>query len=240
MTGAKRSGGEACIAFREDNHPDYAMVVTRAEIGSGRQKTQTHTTIILRHATHAVRPPVRQPIRPSSMMLRRSALDVVGHYNHRVRVRQPPEDYEWGRVSRASIRWPTPRSGLTIAVRSHRGGGVSRERVQLGLCGMGEAIVAISVPKNLVRVCGRAAPPGRMITGTCGVSITAYSAILGRAIPNRAHGQTYFCDAGARIASNFFRFRRLAVARSGTPNRKICSCFELYRQEVRRRRGSWS
>jgi len=96
---AKPTRLEKQVAFLEAN-PDCALVGTRAEIWVGDRKTsRTHD-----HPTDDAALQFDllfdNPFVHSSMLLRKSALDVVGPYTADP-ARQPPEDYElWSRIAR--------------------------------------------------------------------------------------------------------------------------------------------
>ncbi len=90
---------EKQVAFLEA-HPDCAMVGTRAEIWVGGQKTSRVHDHPTDNAALQFELLFDSPFVHSSVLLRKSALDVVGHYTTDP-ARQPPEDYElWSRIAR--------------------------------------------------------------------------------------------------------------------------------------------
>ena len=96
---AKPTRLEKQVAFL-DAHPEYAIVGTRAEIWVGDEKTKRTHDHPTDNAALQFELLFDNPFVHSSMMLRKSALDVVGGYSTD-RSRQPPEDYElWSRLAR--------------------------------------------------------------------------------------------------------------------------------------------
>jgi glycosyltransferase involved in cell wall biosynthesis len=90
---------EKQFAFLEAN-PDCALVGTRAEIWVGNRKTRRAHDHPTDNAALQFELLFDNPFVHSSMMLRKSALDTVGHYTVDP-ARQPPEDYElWSRIAR--------------------------------------------------------------------------------------------------------------------------------------------
>ena len=90
---------EKQVAFLEA-HPDCAMVGTRAEIWVGGQKTSRVHDHPTDNAALQFELLFDSPFVHSSVLLRKSALDAVGHYTTDP-ARQPPEDYElWSRIAR--------------------------------------------------------------------------------------------------------------------------------------------
>ena len=90
---------EKQVRFLND-HPDYGMVGTRAEIWMGNRRTGR----VHRHPTenHILKFDllINNPFVHSSVMIRKTALEKVGLYSTDP-ARQPPEDYElWSRVAR--------------------------------------------------------------------------------------------------------------------------------------------
>jgi hypothetical protein len=81
-------------------HPDFALVGTRAEIWVGDRRTRRMHDHPTDNAALQFELLFDNPFVHSSMLLRRSALDVVGYYCTDP-ARQPPEDYElWSRIAR--------------------------------------------------------------------------------------------------------------------------------------------
>jgi hypothetical protein len=90
---------EKQVAFLEAN-PDCALVGTRAEIWVGDRKTERVHDHPTDNAALQFDLLFDNPFVHSSIMLRKSALDAVGHYATDP-ARQPPEDYElWSRIAR--------------------------------------------------------------------------------------------------------------------------------------------
>ncbi len=87
------------VAYLDANQ-DCAMIGTRAEIWVGDDKTERAHDHPCDNAALQFELLFDNPFVHSSMMLRKSALDVVGGYSNDPG-RQPPEDYElWSRISR--------------------------------------------------------------------------------------------------------------------------------------------
>jgi glycosyltransferase involved in cell wall biosynthesis len=96
---AKPTRLERQVAFLEAN-PDYALVGTRAEIWAGDRQTKRAHDHPTDNAALQFDLLFDNPFVHSSMLLRKSALEVVGHYTTDP-ARQPPEDYElWSRIAR--------------------------------------------------------------------------------------------------------------------------------------------
>jgi glycosyltransferase involved in cell wall biosynthesis len=96
---AKPTRLEKQVAFL-DAHPDYALVGTRAEIWVGDQRTKRVHDHPADNAVLQFELLFNNPFVHSSMMLRKAALDEVGHYTVDP-ARHPPEDYElWSRIAR--------------------------------------------------------------------------------------------------------------------------------------------
>jgi len=96
---AKPTRLEKQVAFLEA-HPDYALVGTRAEIWVGDERTRRAHDHPTDNAALHFDLLFDNPFVHSSMLLRKSALDAVGHYTTDP-ARQPPEDYElWSRIAR--------------------------------------------------------------------------------------------------------------------------------------------
>ena len=87
------------VAFL-DAHPNWAMVGTRAEIWVGDRKTERMHDHPTDNAALQFELLFDNPFVHSSILLRKSSLDLVGGYSTD-RSRQPPEDYElWSRLAR--------------------------------------------------------------------------------------------------------------------------------------------
>jgi cellulose synthase/poly-beta-1,6-N-acetylglucosamine synthase-like glycosyltransferase len=87
------------VAFMEAN-PKCGLLGTRAQIWVGDTPTQRTHDHPIDNATLQLDLMFNNPFVHSSVMMRRSALNVVGGYTTD-RSRQPPEDYElWSRISR--------------------------------------------------------------------------------------------------------------------------------------------
>ncbi|MGO4735539.1 glycosyltransferase family 2 protein [Bosea sp. 2KB_26] len=83
-----------------DSHPGCGLLGTRAEIWIGDQPTGRAHDHPLDNATLQLALLFNNPFVHSSVMIRRSALDLVGDYTTDL-ARQPPEDYElWSRIAR--------------------------------------------------------------------------------------------------------------------------------------------
>ena len=96
---AKPTRLEKQVAFLEAN-PDCALVGTRAEIWVGDRKTGRAHDHPTDNAALQFELLFDNPFVHSSILLRKSALDVVGCYSTDP-ARQPPEDYElWSRIAR--------------------------------------------------------------------------------------------------------------------------------------------
>ena len=96
---AKPTRLEKQLAFLE-GHPEYAMVGTRAEIWVEDRETSRAHDHPTDNATLQFELLFDNPFVHSSMLVRKSAFDVVGYYTTDP-ARQPPEDYElWSRIAR--------------------------------------------------------------------------------------------------------------------------------------------
>jgi Glycosyl transferase family 2 len=96
---AKPTRLEKQVAFLEAN-PDCALVGTRAEIWVGDRRTKRVHDHPTDDAALQFELLFDNPFVHSSMLLRKSALDVIGPYTTDP-ARQPPEDYElWSRIAR--------------------------------------------------------------------------------------------------------------------------------------------
>jgi hypothetical protein len=96
---AKPTRLEKQVAFLEANS-DCALVGTRAEIWVGDERTKRAHDHPTDNAALQFELLFDNPFVHSSMLLRKSALDIVGCYSTDP-ARQPPEDYElWSRIAR--------------------------------------------------------------------------------------------------------------------------------------------
>jgi glycosyltransferase involved in cell wall biosynthesis len=140
------------VAFLEA-HPDCALVGTRAEIWVGDRKTKRTHDHPTDNAALQFELLFDNPFVHSSVLLRKSALDVVGCYCTDP-ARQPPEDYElWSRIARR-FRVANLPEHLTI-YREVRNS-MSRNRTAAFV----DRIVAIAA-ENLAAAAG-AGSPGRV------------------------------------------------------------------------------
>jgi hypothetical protein len=148
---AKPTRLEKQVAFLEAN-PDCALVGTRAEIWVGDRKTSRVHDHPTDNAALQFELLFDNPFVHSSMLLRKSALDVVGHYTTDP-ARQPPEDYElWSRIAR---RYKVANLAERLTIYREVPNSMSRKRSTSYV----EKIVAISA-ENLAAAVG-AASPGR-------------------------------------------------------------------------------
>jgi glycosyltransferase involved in cell wall biosynthesis len=147
---AKPTRLEKQVAFLEAN-PDCALVGTRAEIWVGDRKTRRMHDHPTDNAALQFELLFDNPFVHSSILLRKSALDVVGGYSVDP-ARQPPEDYElWSRIAR---RYRVANLPECLTIYREVPNSMSRERSTSFI----DKIVAISA-ENLAAAAG-AAPPG--------------------------------------------------------------------------------
>ena len=146
---AKPTRLEKQVAYLDAN-PDCAMIGTRAEIWIGDDKTERTHDHPSDNAALQFELLFDNPFVHSSMMLRKSVLDVVGGYTTDP-ARQPPEDYElWSRMAR-HFKVANLSERLTI----YREGPRSMSRV--GLNPFVEKVLLISA-ENLAHAAGDAHP----------------------------------------------------------------------------------
>jgi Glycosyl transferase family 2 len=188
---AKPTRLEKQVAFLE-THPEYAMIGTRAEIWVGDRKTQRTHDHPTDNAALQFDLLFDNPFVHSSMMLRRSALDAVGHYSTDPR-RQPPEDYElWSRIARCYKVANLPER---LTIYREVPNSMSRERSTSFI----ETILAISA-ENLAAAVG-AASPGRDHWNIAALNHRVFGKLSG--IPDIERMCQTLRDAGARIEANF-------------------------------------
>jgi glycosyl transferase family 2 len=148
---AKPTRLEKQVAFLDSN-PDCAMVGTRAEIWVGDRKTKRAHDHPTENATLQFELLFDNPFVHSSMLLRKSALEVIGPYTTDP-ARQPPEDYElWSRIAR---RYKVANLPERLTIYREVPNSMSRERSKSYV----EKIVTISA-ENLAAAVG-ADRPGR-------------------------------------------------------------------------------
>jgi cellulose synthase/poly-beta-1,6-N-acetylglucosamine synthase-like glycosyltransferase len=146
---AKPTRLEKQVAFLDAN-PDCALVGTRAEIWVGDRKTMRVHDHPTGNAALQFELLFDNPFVHSSILLRKSALDVVGGYSVDP-ARQPPEDYElWSRIAR---RFRVANLPERLTIYREVPNSMSRERSASFV----DKIVAISA-ENLAAAAG-AAPP---------------------------------------------------------------------------------
>jgi glycosyltransferase involved in cell wall biosynthesis len=148
---AKPTRVEKQVAFLEAN-PDYALVGTRAEIWAGDRKTWRVHDHPTDNASLQFDLLFDNPFVHSSILMRKTALDMVGLYTTNP-TRHPPEDYElWSRIAR---RYKVANLAERLTIYREVPNSLSRERPVPYI----ERIVAISA-ENLAAALG-AASPGR-------------------------------------------------------------------------------
>jgi glycosyltransferase involved in cell wall biosynthesis len=146
---AKPTRLERQVAFLEANQ-DYALVGTRAEIWVGNRKTGRAHDHPTDNAALQFDLLFDNPFVHSSMLLRKSALEIVGLYTTDP-ARQPPEDYElWSRIAR---RYKVANLPERLTTYREVPNSMSRERTTSYI----EKIVAISA-ENIATAAGVAAP----------------------------------------------------------------------------------
>jgi hypothetical protein len=146
---AKPTRLEKQVAFLEAN-PDCALVGTRAEIWAGDRKTKRVHDHPTDNAALQFELLFDNPFVHSSILLRKSALDVVGGYSVDP-ARQPPEDYElWSRIAR---RYRVANLAERLTIYREVPNSMSRERSTSFV----DRIIAISA-ENLAAAAGAVSP----------------------------------------------------------------------------------
>jgi glycosyltransferase involved in cell wall biosynthesis len=164
---AKPTRLEKQVAFL-DAHPDCALVGTRAEIWVQDRKTKRVHDHPTDNAALQFDLLFDNPFVHSSILLRKSALDVVGCYSTDP-VRQPPEDYElWSRIAR---RYRVANLPERLTIYREVPNSMSRERSKSFV----EKIVAISA-ENLAAATG-ASPPGAVHWDIAALSHRAFGRV---------------------------------------------------------------
>jgi glycosyltransferase involved in cell wall biosynthesis len=213
---AKPTRLERQVAFLETNQ-DYALVGTRAEIWAGNRKTaRTHD-----HPTDNTELQFEllfdNPFVHSSMLLRKSALEIVGLYTTDP-ARQPPEDYElWSRIARCYKVANLPER---LTIYREVPNSMSRERATSYI----ERIVAISA-ENIAAAAGLSSP-GRDHWDIAALNHRAFGRLS--ANPDIESMCRTIRDAGERVLANAPDFDRRAGVTQRIDN--LRHAFELYRQ----------
>jgi glycosyltransferase involved in cell wall biosynthesis len=146
---AKPTRLEKQVAFL-DAHPDCALIGTRAEIWVGDRKTRRAHDHPIDDAALQFELLFDNPFVHSSILVRKSALDVVGCYSIDP-ARQPPEDYElWSRIAR---RYRVANLAERLTIYREVPNSMSRKRSAAFV----DKIVAISA-ENIATAAGVAAP----------------------------------------------------------------------------------
>jgi hypothetical protein len=146
---AKPTRLEKQVAFM-DACPDCALVGTRAEIWAGDRKTRRVHDHPTDNAALQFELLFDNPFVHSSILVRKSALDVVGCYATDA-ARQPPEDYElWSRIAR---RFRVANLAERLTIYREVPNSMSRKRSTSFV----DKIVAISA-ENIAAAAGAAAP----------------------------------------------------------------------------------
>jgi glycosyltransferase involved in cell wall biosynthesis len=146
---AKPTRIEKQVAFLEAN-PEYALVGTRAEIWVGDRKTWRAHNHPTDNASLQFDLLFDNPFVHSSILMRKTALDVVGLYTT-TPARHPPEDYElWSRIAR---RYKVANLAERLTIYREVPNSLSRERSVPYI----EKIMAISA-ENLAAALGADSP----------------------------------------------------------------------------------
>jgi glycosyltransferase involved in cell wall biosynthesis len=213
---AKPTRLERQVAFLEANQ-DYALVGTRAEIWVGNRKTGRAHDHPTDNAALQFDLLFDNPFVHSSMLLRKSALEIVGLYTTDP-ARQPPEDYElWSRIAR---RYKVANLPERLTTYREVPNSMSRERTTSYI----EKIVAISA-ENIAAAVGLSSP-GRDHWDIAALNHRAFGRLS--ANPDIESMCRTIRDAGERILASAPN----SDLRAGVTYRidNLRHAFELYRQ----------
>jgi glycosyltransferase involved in cell wall biosynthesis len=213
---AKPTRLERQVAFLEANQ-DFALVGTRAEIWAGNRKTERAHDHPTDNAALQFELLFDNPFVHSSMLLRKSALEIVGLYTTDP-ARQPPEDYElWSRIAR---RYKVANLPERLTIYREVPNSMSRERTTSYI----EKIVTISA-ENLAAAVGLSSP-GRDHRDIAALNHRAFGRLS--ASPDIEGMCRTIRDAGERVLAN----APDSDLRAGVTHRieNLRHAFELYRQ----------
>jgi glycosyltransferase involved in cell wall biosynthesis len=213
---AKPTRLERQVAFLEANQ-DYALVGTRAEIWVGDRKSERAHDHPTDNAALQFDLLFDNPFVHSSMLLRKSALEIVGLYTTDP-ARQPPEDYElWSRIAR---RYKVANLPERLTIYREVPNSMSRERTTSYI----EKIVTISA-ENIAAAVGLSSP-GRDHWDIAALNHRAFGRLS--ANPDIESMCRTIRDAAQRILAN----APDSDLRAGVTHRidNLRHAFELYRQ----------